>query len=185
MNFLLDPWPWYIGGPVIALTMFLSYFFGKRFGMSSNLDTLCSVAGASKVSSNFKSDIKPQYWSLVVVLGAVIGGFIAMSFMTSNPEVKISADTLTDLSKLGIVYSTDSLVPESIFGLDAVLSVKGFAILLLGGLLVGFGARYAGGCTSGHSIVGLSSLQLPSLIATIGFFVGGLIMTWFIFPLIF
>ena len=53
MNFLLDPWPWYIGGPVIALTMFLSYFFGKRFGMSSNLDTLCSVAGASKVSSNF------------------------------------------------------------------------------------------------------------------------------------
>jgi hypothetical protein len=51
--------------------------------------------------------------------------------------------------------------------------------------MVGFGSRYAGGCTSGHAISGLSDLQVPSLIAVVGFFIGGLIMTFFILPLIF
>lgn len=50
---------------------------------------------------------------------------------------------------------------------------------------MGFGARWAGGCTSGHAISGLSNLQLPSLVAVLGFFAGGLLMTHLLFPLLF
>jgi uncharacterized membrane protein YedE/YeeE len=53
-------------------------------------------------------------------------------------------------------------------------------LLLVGGVLIGFGTRYAGGCTSGH-VSGLSNLQIPSLKAVIGFF-GGLIMSYFYSP---
>jgi uncharacterized membrane protein YedE/YeeE len=56
--------------------------------------------------------------------------------------------------------------------------------MVLGGFLVGFGTRYAGGCTSGHAIMGLSNLQLPSLIATISFMVGGFVMVNLILPYI-
>jgi len=65
------------------------------------------------------------------------------------------------------------------------LSLKGFLVLAFGGLMVGFGSRYAGGCTSGHAISGLSDLQIQSLIAVAGFFIGGLLMTYFVLPLIF
>jgi uncharacterized membrane protein YedE/YeeE len=57
--------------------------------------------------------------------------------------------------------------------------------MVIGGFLVGFGTRYAGGCTSGHAISGLSNLQFASLIATIGFFAGGLIATHLLYPLLF
>ena len=66
-----------------------------------------------------------------------------------------------------------------------MFTLKGFSILLIAGILVGFGSRYAGGCTSGHAITGLSNLELPSLISVFGFFIGGLITTWFLLPLIF
>jgi uncharacterized membrane protein YedE/YeeE len=89
------------------------------------------------------------------------------------------------LEHFGFKNAGKSLVPPEIYNWDYVLSIKGLAILLVGGFLVGFGTRYAGGCTSGHGITGLSSLQLPSLIAVIGFFIGGLIMVHLLFPLIF
>ena len=57
--------------------------------------------------------------------------------------------------------------------------------LLVGGFLIGFGTRYAGGCTSGHSITGISNFNLPSLLATICFFAGGLAVTWGLGSLIF
>jgi uncharacterized membrane protein YedE/YeeE len=98
--------------------------------------------------------------------------------------VQIAQSTIEDLSRLGI-GAPESLQPAEIFGLEAMLSLKGFMILAFGGLMVGFGSRYAGGCTSGHAISGLSDLQIPSLIAVIGFFAGGLIMTFLILPLIF
>ncbi len=69
--------------------------------------------------------------------------------------------------------------------MEAMFTVKGFFILLIAGVLIGFGARYAGGCTSGHAITGLSNLELPSLLSVIGFFIGGLLMTWLLFPLLF
>ena len=74
------------------------------------------------------------------------------------------------------------LAPNDIFNFSSLLTVKGFIMMVIGGFLVGFGTRYANGCTSGHSIMGISNLQLSSLIATCCFFAGGLIMTWLILP---
>ncbi|MFP2996593.1 YeeE/YedE thiosulfate transporter family protein [Spongiivirga sp. MCCC 1A20706] len=185
MEILLSPWPWYISGPLIAAVMALLIYFSKTFGMSSNLRTLCAIGGAGKRVSFFKFDWKAHQWNLVVVLGAVIGGFIA-HFLLSDPiNIALNETTITALNEMGFNNVGNTLLPHEIYGEDAVFSLKGLAILVIGGFLVGFGTRYAGGCTSGHAITGLSSLQKPSLIAVIGFFIGGLIMTHFILPLIF
>ncbi|MCC1484456.1 YeeE/YedE family protein [Winogradskyella immobilis] len=185
MEYILQPWPWYISGPLIAGIMFILIYFGKTFGMSSNLKTLCAIGGASKYSDFFKFDWRAQRWNLTVVLGAVIGGFIAHHFLSSPTDINLSQQTVSDLSVLGFENAGKTLVPNEIYSCDAVLSIRGFLILIIGGFLVGFGTRYAGGCTSGHAITGLSSLQLPSLIAVIGFFIGGLIMIHLIFPILF
>ncbi len=185
MEFILQPWPWYVSGPLLAMIMFILIYFGKTFGMSSNLRTFCTIAGAGKKTKFFDFDWKSQRWNLVVVLGAVIGGFIA-SFLLSNPvDIDLNPETVENLSQLGFENAGQSLLPAELFSWDAVFSLKGLSILIIGGFLVGFGTRYAGGCTSGHAITGLSSLQLPSLIAVVGFFLGGLIMVHLLFPLIF
>ncbi len=185
MNFFLDPWPWYVSGPLIAVTMILLVFFGKTFGMSSNLRTLCSIGGAGKHAEFFNFDWRAHRWNLVVVLGAIIGGFIATQFLSSGAKIDLNPDTIADLNTLGFKNVGDSLVPAEIYNWSNVGTLEGIAILIIAGFLVGFGTRYAGGCTSGHAITGLSNLQLPSLIAVIGFFIGGLLMTHFIIPLIF
>ncbi len=185
MENILEPWPWYISGPLIAIIMFVLIYFGKTFGMSSNLRTFCTIAGAGKKNDFFNFDWKSQWWNLLVVIGAVIGGFIA-HFLLSNPiDIDLNPDTVEQLSQLGFENAGKSLLPPEIYSWDSVLSLKGLSILIIGGFLVGFGTRYAGGCTSGHAITGLSSLQRPSLIAVIGFFIGGLIMVHLLFPLIF
>lgn len=185
MDFILAPWPWYVAGPLIVLIMFLLTYFGKNFGMSSNLRTMCTIGGAGKFSDFFKFDWKSQQWNLIVVAGAVIGGFIAANFLTADPTVDLNPKTVVALQEMGFHNPGSSYVPAEIYGWEAVLSAKGLLILIIGGFLVGFGARYAGGCTSGHAISGLSNLQIPSLIAVIGFFIGGLIMTHLILPIIF
>lgn len=185
MEYILQPWPWYVSGPLIALVMFLLIYFGKTFGMSSNLRTLCTIGGAGKYSDFFRFDWKAQRWNLTVVLGAVIGGFIASQFLSDGSTIALNPATISDLEKLGFSNIGESLLPPEIYNWDNVLSLKGMSILIIAGFLVGFGTRYAGGCTSGHAITGLSNLQLPSLIAVIGFFIGGLIMTYFMLPIIF
>ncbi|MDB9755826.1 YeeE/YedE family protein [Winogradskyella sp.] len=185
MEYILQPWPWYVSGPLIALIMFSLLFFGKTFGMSSNLRTMCSISGAGKLVPFFKFDWKSQRWNLVVVFGAIIGGFIAHNFLSNPINIDLSQNTLADLKTLGFNNIGQSLLPPELFSWDAVFSIKGLLILVVGGFLVGFGTRYAGGCTSGHAITGLSSLQLPSLIAVVGFFIGGLIMIHFIYPILF
>ena len=121
----------------------------------------------------------------MVILGAIIGGYIA-HFILSNPtNIDLNPNTVANLKTFGFDNIGKSLLPAELYSWEAVLSLKGILILSIAGLLVGFGTRYGGGCTSGHAITGLSSLQLPSLIAVIGFFIGGLIMVHFIFPLIF
>ena len=185
MEVLFQPWPWYVSGPLIAFTMALLVFFGKTFGMSSNLRTLCSIGGAGKYADFFNFDWKAQKWNLTVVLGAIIGGYIAVHFLSDGSAIDLSAETITDLQEMGFKNAGATLLPAEIYSWDNILSLKGFAILMIAGFLVGFGTRYAGGCTSGHAITGLSNLQLPSLIAVIGFFIGGLIMTHFLLPLIF
>ena len=185
MEHILNPWPWYISGPLIALVMALLLYFGKTFGMSSNLRTMCTIGGAGKFADFFKFNWKDQIWNLIVVFGAIIGGFIATQYLSNDSITNLNAETVNELQHMGFNNAGQTLVPNEMFNLEAITSVKGLFLLILGGLLVGFGTRYAGGCTSGHAITGLSSLQKPSLIAVIGFFIGGLIMTNIILPLIF
>ncbi|MBP0904316.1 YeeE/YedE family protein [Mariniflexile gromovii] len=185
MNYILNPWPWYVSGPLIALVMALLLYFGKTFGMSSNLRTMCTIMGADKFSNFFKFNWKDQSWNLTVVVGAIIGGFIATNYLSNDSVSDLNPATITELQQMGFENAGASLVPSEMYNLEAITSIEGLLLLIVGGLLVGFGTRYAGGCTSGHAITGLSSLQKPSLIAVIGFFIGGLIMTNFILPLIF
>lgn len=183
IEFITQPWSWWFSGIVIVSIMFTLLFFGKSFGFSSNLRTICAAVGLGKKASFFDFNWKTQTWNLVFLLGAVIGGFISKQFLTNDEAIQISQSTIQDLAKLGFA-TPKSMLPEELFSFDFI-SIKNMVILILGGAMVGFGSRYAGGCTSGHAISGLSDLQMPSLIAVIGFFIGGLAMTHFIFPLIF
>jgi len=185
MEYIFQPWAWYISGPLIALVMFILIYFGKTFGLSSNLRTFCTIAGAGKRIAFFNFNWREQKWNLVVVLGAIIGGFIAHFFLSAPTNINLNLETIESLQQFGFNNVGESLLPPEIYSSDAVFSIKGILILIIGGFLVGFGTRYAGGCTSGHAITGLSSFQLPSLIAVIGFFIGGLIMVHLILPIIF
>ncbi len=183
-DFITQTWSWWFSGIVISAIMFFLIYFGQSFGFSSNLRTICAASGVGKKIKFFDFNWKSQIWNIMFLLGAIIGGFIAKQFLSNDVPVQISTSTIQDLAKLHIAAPT-SLQPVELFSWDAVFSIKGFLILAFGGFLVGFGSRYAGGCTSGHAISGLSDLQLPSLIAVVGFFIGGLLMTHFILPLIF
>lgn len=184
MEFILQPWPWYVAGPLIALSMYLMFYFGKKFGVSSNLETLCAIGGAGKFLDFFKFDWRKNKWNLAFVVGLIIGGFISDQWLTINDTVNINPATIRDLSEIGIANAGSSYLPDEIFSLNAMFTLKGFLILISAGILVGFGSRYSGGCTSGHGIVGLSNLAIESYIAVGGFFIGGLIMTWLILPYI-
>jgi uncharacterized membrane protein YedE/YeeE len=183
MELLLGTWHWAISGFIIGLIMLLLTYFGKAFGMSSNLRTLCSMTGAGKRFSFFDWDWKSQRWNLVVVAGAVLGGFVASQYLSNPSEMlQISSKTIETLETMQIDAPEGKFLPDALFGQS---DFKNIFILLIGGLLIGFGSRYAGGCTSGHAISGLSNLQIPSLKAVIGFFIGGLVMVHLILPLIF
>lgn len=185
MEWILEPWPWYIAGPLIALTMFTLLYAGRNFGMSSNLRTICTMARADKTCDFFCFNWKAQRWNLLVMTGTVLGGFIAAHCLSNNQTPDLNPKTVGRLHALGFESAGAAYAPTELFGNEAFSSPKTLAILLIGGLLVGFGSRYAGGCTSGHSISGISNLQIPSMIATIGFFIGGLIVVYFLFPVIY
>lgn len=185
MDFILQPWSWYVSGPLIAIVLFLFFYFGKNFGVSTNLETMCTMVGAGKVSDYFKKDWKERDWAIFFLVGLLIGGYIAINYLSATSGVDLNPTTINELADFGFADAGKTYVPNEIFSIDNMLTLKGFAILLIAGILIGFGTRYADGCTSGHAITGLSSFQLPSLIAVIGFFIGGLIMIWVLFPLIF
>ncbi len=185
MNIFFQTWPWYISGFIIGMIMLCLTYFGKHFGMSSNLESLCSMSGLGRKISYFNFDWKSNKWNLMVVLGAMLGGFIAVNYMSDPTNVSINSTTASQLATLGIDAPDGKLAPDLLFGNQIFESPKSILILIIGGVLIGFGTRYAGGCTSGHAISGLSNLQLPSLKAVIGFFIGGLIMVHFLLPIIF
>lgn len=184
MDLLTHTWHWSISGILIGLIMLTLNFFGKVFGMSSNLRSLCSMTGIGKSVAFFDWNWKSQKWNLLTVFGAMLGGYFAVHFLYDSSNVSINPKTIAELSKLGIEEPNGQLLPKALFDLKILSSPAHICFLLVGGFLVGFGSRYAGGCTSGHAIAGLSNLQLPSLKAVIGFFIGGLIMSYFILPLI-
>ena len=185
MEILSQTWPWYISGLLIGMTMLMLVYFGKSFGVSSNLRSLCAIAGAGKSVPFFNFDWKAQRWNLVVILGGMIGGFIAVHYMSDSSNVTLNPQTVVQLQELNIDAPNGKMLPDALFGSEVFSDPVTIIILVIGGVLIGFGSRYAGGCTSGHAISGLSNLQLPSLKAVIGFFIGGLIMVHLLYPLIF
>jgi uncharacterized membrane protein YedE/YeeE len=182
MLFLQQPWPWYVAGPLIGLILFLMLYFGKTFGISSSFRTTCAMIGAGKLNSFFRLNWREQMWNLVFVAGTLVGGYIAATWLQSPEAITLNPETVANLKQLGITAPGKEYLPSDMFSWEALFTLKGFIILVGGGFLVGFGARYADGCTSGHAIAGLSNLQMPSLIAVIGFFIGGLIMTYGVLP---
>lgn len=190
IEWISQPWHWAVSGVGLALTMFTLLWFGNRFGISSNLRTLCSMCGLGKNVDFFNFDWKEYSWNLVFIGGSLIGGFLAVTVFGSPEPVQIAQSTQEFLSTLGVetpktIEEGRGYVPAEVFDVFHHFTVKNVIIWIVSGFLVGFGTRYANGCTSGHAISGLSNLQLPSLIAVIGFFIGGLTMTWLILPLIF
>ncbi|ARA92122.1 MAG: YeeE/YedE family protein [Bacteroidetes bacterium] len=183
-EFLTQPWPWYVAGPLIGLLVpMLLLYGGKQFGISSNLRHLCAASYPGRFDFLKYDWRRSGLWNLTFLGGILIGGFIGGVLLRNPDPIAISQATVADLQALGIQDFT-GYVPEDIFSWSNLLTPSGLIIILGGGFLVGFGARYAGGCTSGHAISGLADLQLPSLIAVIGFFAGGLIATHLLLPLI-
>ena len=190
IEFISQPWHWSISGAMISFVMFLLIYFGQRFGVSSSFRAMCSIGGAGSRFDYFNYDWKSHSWLLTFVVGSIIGGGIASTFLASPEPVQISEATISDLATIGInapkTYADGAgFVPTEIFNFDTLMTLKGILIMVLGGFLIGFGTRWAGGCTSGHAITGLSNLQLPSLVAVVGFFIGVLVMTHLLFPIIF
>jgi uncharacterized membrane protein YedE/YeeE len=184
IELLKEPWPWYVSGPLIGISIpFLLIVGNKMLGISSSLRHTCAAIYPSNISF-LKYNWRSETWNMVFALGIFLGGFIGGQLLDNGKPVEISEKTKIKIEKLGI-HSFDGLVPGDLFSWETVFSLKGLLILVLGGFMIGFGSRYAGGCTSGHAIMGLSSLQWPSLVAVIFFFIGGLLMTHFIAPLIY
>jgi len=184
MDILFQPIPWYIAGPLIGLTVpGLLILGGKKFGISSNFRHVCAACFPGDVDFFHYNWKEEGTWNLIFLFGIVLGGFLA-GYVWANPDpVAISTETVSDLQALGIT-SFEGLVPAELFSWANLGTFEGVMILVIGGFLVGFGTRYGGGCTSGHAIMGISDLQVASIIATISFFIGGLIMTHFLLPFI-
>ncbi len=181
LSILQKPWPWYIAGPLIGLTVPALLIAGnKALGISSAMRDICAACVPAKVEL-LHYDWKKNSWNLFFVAGILIGGIIAGQWFANPDPVAISANTVRDLQQMNVTQSK-GLMPAGLFNWHALLTLKGLILTVVGGFLVGFGTRYAGGCTSGHGIMGLSSLQWPSLIAVISFFAGGILCSYLILP---
>lgn len=181
MNWITQPWPWYVSGPLIGLMVPATLLLGnKPFGISSSLRHICAACIPGRVSF-FDYDWKKESWNLFFVIGVIAGGFIAANVFSATQPLQINPHTVALLRQQG-VKDFGTLLPRDVFSFSALLTLRGFIFIVVGGFLVGFGTRYAGGCTSGHSITGIAALQWPSLVATCCFMAGGFAMTWFGLP---
>lgn len=179
---LLNPIPWYIAGPLIGLTVPLLLIIGnKTFGISSSFQHMCAAVLPKKFPYFNYDWWKDGKWHLQLSLGIVLGGVLAALFIPADYSINLSTNTISSLKEMGLT-DFSGFVPVEIFNFESLGSFYGILILVVGGFLIGFGTRYAGGCTSGHAISGLASLQKASLIAVIGFFIGGIISTYLILP---
>lgn len=184
LELIKQPWHWAVAGLLIGLTVPTLLLIGnKKFGVSSSLRHICAMCIAAKIPF-FKYEWKREIWNLLFVLGVFIGAIIATTFLSNPNTIVVAESTKASLAQYGITdYS--QIMPAQIFNIENILTLKGFFFFVFGGFLVGFGTRYAGGCTSGHSIMGISNLQIPSLIATCCFMAGGFFSANVLMPLIF
>lgn len=183
LEFLKQPWPWYVAGPLVGLTIPALLILGnKSFGISSSLRHICASCMPANIPF-FKYDWKKEVWNLFFVLGILIGGFVAVNLLSNPQAIEVNPKLVDELATYGIT-NFENLVPVDILSWSSLFTLRGFLLMVVGGFLVGFGTRYAGGCTSGHAIMGLSNLQWPSLVATISFMIGGFIMANLILPYI-
>jgi len=179
--FLKQPWPWYVAGPLIGLTVPALLILGnKSFGISSSLRHICAACLPANIPF-FKYDWKKELWNLFFVFGIFLGGCLAMGLLSNPHAIDVNPKLVVELKGYGIT-NYDNLVPADVMSWPSLFTLRGFLLMVVGGFLVGFGTRYAGGCTSGHAIMGLSNLQWPSLVATICFMIGGFIMANLILP---
>ncbi|TCJ15046.1 YeeE/YedE family protein [Parasulfuritortus cantonensis] len=180
LSWLNAPWPWYVAGPLIGLMVPLMLVIGNRsFGISNNLRHLCAITQPNQIDVDFfKYDWKEHTWSLVFVIGTGLGGFLAGVVFANPDPVALSPAAVAMIHNWGFAAPAGLLVPPELF--DPTL--RNLTFLFAAGVLVGFGTRYAGGCTSGHAITGLSTLQLASVYAVLGIFAGGLLSAWLLVP---
>ena len=183
IDFLRQPWPWYIVGPLMGATIPLLLFWGnKMLGASSSLQHLCAIV-PNKIEY-FQYDFKTGMWNILFAIGVMIGAALTYYFLYDTDVVAISKATQEDLLELGLTDLT-GLMPQEIFAADKLWSLQSLPFTLIGGFLIGFGVRYAGGCTSGHGFMGLSQMSVSSAIAVVSFFAGGVFFTHLILPLLF
>ena len=189
ITFISQPWHWAVSGSLLAILMVLLLVGGEKFGLSTSYETLCAAGGGGKWAKLFKYNWKEEKWLLLFAGGIIIGGYLASAFLASPEPVQIADSTSQHLMEMGIqvpktVDEGYGFIPTELFNFKMLGTVPGIILIVGGGFLIGFGSRYAGGCTSGHAISGLSNFQLPSLIAVIGFFIGGLMVSHFILPIL-
>lgn len=181
LDLIRQPWPWYVAGVLIGLTVPALLLLGnKHFGISSSLRHICAACLPANISF-FKYEWKKEAWNLFFVGGVLLGGVVATQLLSNPDPIIVSEKTVQALEALNITVDNE-LMPASIFSFENLFTLRGLIFFVLGGFVIGFGTRYAGGCTSGHSIMGLSNLQWPSLVATCCFMVGGFAMVHLIFP---
>jgi uncharacterized membrane protein YedE/YeeE len=186
LDILRQPWPWWVAGPLIGLVVpFVYWHGGRKWGVSQSLQHICA-ATLPRGIEYFRYDWrKDGAWNLAMVAGVVLGGFVGGRILSSPDDVVgISPATRADLERMGVTDFT-GMAPSDFFSFEALLTPSGFTLVVVGAFLVGFGARWAHGCTSGHAISGLATLQPSSLLAVVGFFIGGLVSVHFLMPIIF
>ena len=178
-----QPWPWWVSGPLIGLTVPVLLLLGnKAFGVSSSLRHICAACFPGGISF-FRYNWKKEIWNLFFVAGILVGTIIAWTWLSDYHQLNINPKLVTELKDYGITDHSQ-IIPAEIVNWNSLATLKGIIMIVIGGFLIGFGTRYAEGCTSGHAIMGLSNLQWPSLIATCSFMTGGFLVANFILPLI-
>ncbi len=179
-DLLHDPWPWYIVGPLMGATIPLLLFWGNRMlGASSSLKHLCALLPSK--AAYFQYDIRTGYWNIAFAAGVCLGAAICFRYFYNPEQITIALATVEDLELLGL-SDFQGMMPREIFGASNWTGARYWVFTLVGGFLVGFGVRYAGGCTSGHGFMGLSMMSKSSFLAVLAFFGGGMFFTFFLLP---
>lgn len=184
MEWFITPWPWYVSGPLLGLFVPILLLLGnKQLGLSSSLRAVCAATLPANLEF-FKYDWRTSgLWNIALALGILAGAAIVCATI-GVPTPAIAEQTRDALIALD-VHRVAGLVPDEVFSWQSLGTFRGAVCVLGGGFLVGFGAAYGGGCTSGHGILGLASLQKASFVALTSIFGAGVLATFVLMPLIF